>query len=132
MSRGLIPINHVHLRHVPRQANTTSWRTRFTSEFAEGAYQTYGPYPLYDEPGNQWRQLRVINDTHNIAYTEWDPAYVFDTVSFHEYYDTAADPWQQKNLWNLSSPALQAALHTELVAMYTCTGTRTDICKSRW
>ena len=99
--------------------STASWRTRFTSEFAEGAYQTYGGWaPLYDEPGNQWRMLRVMNVTHNIAYMEWDIDYVFDKIDFHEYYDVAADPWQQKNLWNTSSPALQAVLHAELVNLY--------------
>ena len=49
-----------------------NWRTRFASEFAEGNYQNYGPFKgapgLYDNPDNQWRMLRVLNDTHNIAY----------------------------------------------------------------
>merc|ERR1711916_4471 len=49
------------------------WRTRFISEFAEGTTQTYGGWaPIYDEPQNQWRMLRVINETHDIAYVEWD------------------------------------------------------------
>ena len=71
--------------------------------------------------------LRVINHTHNIAYVEWDTLYVFDKVDFHEYYDIAADPWQQKNLWNSSTAALQGTLHAELVNMFTCTGTRTEV-----
>ena len=52
---------------------------------------------------------------------------MFDKVDFHEYYDVAADRWQQKNLWNSSTAALQAALHAELVNLFTCTGTRTEV-----
>jgi hypothetical protein len=104
-----------------------TWRTRFASEFAEGGVQTYGPFPIYDNPDNQWRMLRVINTTHNIAYIEFDKEYVFAKIDFFEYYNVAVDPWQQKNLWNTSSPALKAALHAELVNMFTCTGTRTEV-----
>ena len=42
---------------------------------------------------------------------EFDRLYMFDKIDFHEYYDIAADPWQQKNLWNSSTAALQGALH---------------------
>jgi len=107
------------------------WRTRFASEFAEGGIQHYGPFQgaagLYDNPDNQWRMLRVINTTHNLAYTEFDKDYIFETIQFHELYDTKADPWQQHNLWNSTPPAIQAALHAELVNMFSCTGTRTAV-----
>merc|ERR1712029_439919 len=101
------------------------WRTHFISEFAEGGFQTYGPFPLYDEPQNQWRMLRVINSTHNFSLMEWDKEYVFDKIDFHEYYDNAKDPWQKVNLWNSTSKAMQESLHAELVSLYTCRGTRT-------
>jgi N-acetylglucosamine-6-sulfatase len=101
------------------------WRTRFISEFAEGTTQTYGGWaPLYDEPQNQWRMLRVINETHDIAYIEWDQDYVFDKVDFHEYYDLKTDPWQQVNIWQSTDAATQAALHEELVGLYVCRGTQ--------
>ena len=52
---------------------------------------------------------------------------MFDKIDFHEYYDVAADLRQQTNLWNASSAALQGSLHAELVNLYTCTGTRTEV-----
>lgn len=103
-----------------------SWRTRFISEFAEGNHQTYGPFPVYDEPQNQWRMLRVINATHDLAYIEWDQAYVFEKIDFHEYYDISRDPWQQVNLWSATPAHVRASLHAELQAMYACRGTRTE------
>ena len=106
---------------------TPGWRTRFASEFAEGGVQTYGPFPIYDNPDNQWRMLRVINDTHNIAYIEWDKEYVFDKIDFAELYDIGADPWQRKNLINGTAAHTRAALHAELVDMFTCAGTRAEV-----
>jgi N-acetylglucosamine-6-sulfatase len=99
------------------------WRTRFISEFAEGNTQTWKWASIYDEPQNQWRMLRVMNDTHNIAYMEWDQQYVFDKIDFHEYYDLKTDPWQQVNIWKSTDAAMQAALHEELVGLYVCRGT---------
>eukprot|EP00662_Eupelagonemidae_sp_cell21_P046673 gene46673-59416_t len=106
--------------------DATGWRTKFISEFAEGGFQTYGPFPLYDEPQNQWRMLRVINETHDFAYMEFDQQYIFDKVDFHEYYDTKKDPWQKVNLWNATAGATQEALHAELQQLYVCRGTRTE------
>jgi N-acetylglucosamine-6-sulfatase len=107
------------------------WRTRFASEFAEGGDQNYGIFRgaqgLYDNPDNQWRMLRVINATHNIAYIEWDREYIFNTIQFREYYDIAKDPWQQTNLWNSTAGDIQGSLHAELVNLFTCTGTRTEV-----
>lgn len=71
------------------------WRTRFASEFAEGNWQNYGIFKgaagLYDNPDNQWRMLRVMNQTHNFSYTEWDKEYVFDKIDFREYYDLSGE-----------------------------------------
>lgn len=112
-------------------AVSSGWRTRFASEFAEGAFQTYGPFRgapgLYDNPDNQWRMLRVMNDTHNIAYMEWDKDYVFNKIDFREYYNLSADPWQRKNLWNSTPLDLQGSLHAELVNLFTCSGSRTEV-----
>ena len=105
------------------------WRTRFASEFAEGGFQNYGPFRgapgLYDNPDNQWRMLRVMNDTHNIAYMEWDKDYVFNKIDFREYYNLSADPWQRKNLWNSTKPDIW--VYAELVNLFTCTGSRTEV-----
>ena len=113
------------------------WRTRFASEFAEGGFQTYGPFVgaagLYDNPDNQWRMLRVMNETHDFSYTEWDREYIFNDIQFRELYDTKSDPWQRKNLWNSTAADIQGSLHAELVNIFTCTGTRTEVssCRAR-
>jgi len=111
------------------------WRTHFMSEFAEGTTQTdrwNGTlFPLYDEPQNQWRMLRVLNSTHNIAYIQWDQEYIFDKVDFNEYYNLATDPWQKKNLWQSAPPSLKASLQAEVQAMYECRGTKTKVSTCR-
>lgn len=108
------------------QNHDQQWRTHFMSEFAEGTIQTYKyngtKMPLYDEPQNQWRMLRVLNATHDIAFIQWDQAYIFDKVNFTEYYDLAKDPWQKVNLWQSSTTALKASLQAEIQALYDCRG----------
>lgn len=78
----------------------------------------------YDTPDNQWRQLRVLNATHDFSFTEWDKAYVFDKIAFCEYYDISKDPWQRKNLCPGLTGAMRASLHAELEAFYQCRGDR--------
>eukprot|EP01048_Picozoa_sp_COSAG05_P014419 COSAG05_NODE_1633_length_4368_cov_1.606934_3_plen_238_part_00 len=34
----------------------------------------------YDSPGYNWRQLRVMNATHDFSFTQFDPDYIFDAV----------------------------------------------------
>lgn len=73
--------------------------------------------------------LRVRNASHDLAYVEWDPAYVFESVngslpySFCELYDLRRDPWQATNLCGASLPArVRDDLHAQLEAWYTCRG----------
>lgn len=89
----------------------------------------------YDDPTNQWRMLRVINETHNFAFMEWDPDYVFSIVAHSEYYDmtgTVSDPtynfehlgwWQMENQFASLPASTQKSLHSELQAYYECQGT---------
>jgi len=83
-----------------------------------------GPQYIYDTPQNQWRMLRVINETHDLAFVEWDPSYVFSnaSVSFREFFDLRTDPWQQTNAWSDLSSAVQAALKSEIERLSTCRG----------
>lgn len=124
------------------QAKEGSWRTHFISEFAEGDHQTWGNFPgtkcsgtkgecTFDEPQNQWRMLRVLNETHNLSFIQWDQQYIFDELDFQEYYDLSKDPWQQVNLWNQTSKAMQGSLHAELQKLYECRGTRTQVSSCR-
>jgi len=110
------------MKNILTGQQTEPWRTHLISEFAEGATQSWHWSTVYDEPENQWRMLRVINETHDIAYVEWDAKYIFDKIDFREYYDLKGDNWQQTNLWNSTDPGTQAALHAELVGLYVCRG----------
>ena len=77
----------------------------------------------FDNPQNQWRMLRVKNATDDVSYMQWDPAFVFDAVAFHAYFDVDLDPLQQTNLWPTLPPAKQGALQREMVALFSCHGT---------
>ena len=130
-------------------AAASSWRTRTVISFAEGAFQNWGQYPFppwpanatdptatrhapsssasggeynFDNPSNQWRQLRVANATHNVSFVEWDPAFVFDTVAFAALWDVTADPYQQHNLWPALGEAERASWHAELDKEFACAG----------
>ena len=79
---------------------------------------------MYDTPGYNWRLLRVLNASHNLAYVEWDPAYEFDEVAFCEFFDLARDPWQTHNLCPALDAHLRASLSEELQRWYECRGNR--------
>ena len=68
--------------------------------------------------------LRVSNATHDVAYVQWDPRFLFDNVSFHALWDIKADPWQRNNLWETTPDPTRRALHAELAALFLCGGTR--------
>merc|ERR1712232_1109718 len=138
----------------PKRRGAPVWRTSFITEFAEGAKQLWGTNNVwklqyvegqpadenvkppmgpadgkgtyqYDCGANQWRQLRVLNATHDFSFTEWDHEYVFDNIEFCEYYNITADPWQRKNLCPQLTQAERASLHAELQTFYECRGDRT-------
>ena len=81
---------------------------------------------VYDDPGNQWRLLRILNATDNAVLIEWDESYVFanGSVTHREYYDIAADPWQLHNAWSAQPAPRQAALLAEIAAFHRCRGDR--------
>lgn len=68
--------------------------------------------------------LRVSNATHDVAYVQWDPRFLFDNVSFHALFDVRADPWQRENVWGRAPAATQDAYAAELAALFLCGGTR--------
>lgn len=47
------------------------------------------------------------------------------TITFSEFYDVSADPWQIQNLWPSLSPSVQASLKAEITHRFACKGTRT-------
>ena len=82
---------------------------------------------IYDDPGNQWRLLRILNASENVVLVEWDASYVFadGSVTHREFYDIAADPWQMTNAWDAQPAERRAALLAEIAAYYACRGDRT-------
>jgi hypothetical protein len=54
---------------------------------------------------------------------QWDPAFKFEAVAFHAYFDVKADPYQQTNLWPTLAPGKQGALQSELEELFSCHGT---------
>ena len=132
-----------------RRARADAWRTRTVISFAEGAFQNWGQYAFppwpanatnpaatrhapsksasggsynFDNPYNQWRQLRVANATHNVSFVEWDPLFLFEKVAFAALWDVSADPYQQHNLWPTLRDDEQAIWHAELEKEFACAG----------
>ena len=85
----------------------------------------------YDDPSYNWRALRVINETDDFTFVQWDEKYVFGDgtgpggIQFSEYYDLKTDEWQLNNLWLTLPKARQEVLKAEIARRFTCTGTRT-------
>ena len=72
---------------------------------------------------NSWRQLRVINTTHDWNYVEYDPEWAFAGTPQHfELYDIARDPYQVENIYAVQSNATKEALAKELAAYWQCRG----------
>lgn len=78
---------------------------------------------------NSWRQLRVLNATHNLNYIEYDSQWLFDAtgptgagLQHYELYDVASDPYQMHNLYLSTTNSTRAALHTQLATFYACRG----------
>lgn len=51
-------------------------------------------YYLDSTASNSWRALRIMNDTANWQYVEYDPTFDFKHITLHELYDLSADPFQ--------------------------------------
>ena len=81
----------------------------------------------YDDPSNQWRLLRVLNETHDFTYVQFDPDFFFNatSIAFHEFFDMKTDPWQQHNVWESLGTETRQALMEQLAGHASCHGTRT-------
>eukprot|EP01084_Bolivina_argentea_P176008 304657_1 len=80
-----------------------------------------------DEQTNNWRVVRIINETTNWMYGEFiGPSW--DNTSFNhpycfEFYDIKQDPFQLKNSYSLLSKGVQNELHSMLMTYGECSGT---------
>ena len=79
-----------------------------------------------DCPANTYRALRVIEPAKrgNLLYVELTMVqdWWFEDINFRELYDLDADPFQLRNIYNTSSPAVKAELATELREYWHCAG----------
>jgi len=78
---------------------------------------------------NSWRQLRIMNETMNWNYVEYDPTWKFEAtdlsgggLQFYELYDITEDPFQMKNIYSSTSEEIKTALHHQLDEYFRCKG----------
>ncbi len=79
------------------------------------------PLYLIDGPQNTWSMYRVVNATHDFAYTEYRPWHSVpapNNTNFTELYDLNSDPWQGTNL---APTTPTTAYAQELWAVASCT-----------
>lgn len=80
------------------------------------------------EHSNSWRALRIVNATHNLMYTEYDPTWQWNSgpggegLQFFELYDVAADPYQMTNIYNSTSAEQRVELHSAISTYFQCSG----------
>lgn len=81
-------------------------------------------YLVDSTASNSWRQLRIVNATHNWNYVEYDPAFTFQTAQLQHYelYDQAADVYQMTNIYSTVGVEMQRWLHETLDAYFHCSG----------
>eukprot|EP01084_Bolivina_argentea_P121249 214876_1 len=79
-----------------------------------------------DGYGNTWRQIRIINKTHDWSYSEYIDLNFSDKAKNHPYlyvlYDVAQDPYQIKNIYNKTSNDIKQELHDMLMEYGNCAG----------
>merc|ERR1712228_53651 len=78
-----------------------------------------------DKETNNWRALRIINDSMNVMYAEFTNGWnetSFKQPYFYEYYDIATDPFQLKNAYDTLSKDEQEEYHAMLMDYGKCKG----------
>ena len=87
------------------------------------------PHWWLDGPTDTWRGLRLINETHNMLYVEFNPNWVFDGTQgdvFHELYDVNKDPYQMTNIYESTPKGTTQELHKRLDKYASCQGGSTN------
>ena len=84
------------------------------------------PWLVDDTQENNWRAIRIINDTVNMMYVElvnhtWNED-AFNNPIFYEYYDINSDPYQLKNTYDSLNGDIKTELHEMLMKYGNCTG----------
>ena len=80
-----------------------------------------------DPVTNNWRAIRILNDTMNVVYAEFvtnmNNLELLNNPSFIEYYDIDIDPYQIDNLYGGLSENMKNTLHDLLMKYAKCNGT---------
>eukprot|EP01083_Nonionella_stella_P051088 135648_1 len=77
-------------------------------------------------PGNNYRAIRIINTTHDVAYAEYINYTFTETDKQNPYlyvlYDLNTDPYQLKNIYAQANEEIQKELHDKLMKYGNCQG----------
>jgi len=88
-------------------------------------YSTGLCYIVDSTASNSWRQLRILNETHNWNYVEYDRSFNFadsSAIQHYELYDQTADKYQMRNIYHDASEEVKQWLHLTLSEYFTCAG----------
>ena len=83
-------------------------------------------YLIDDINTNNWRELRIINETHNWIYIEivnhtWDKN-AFENPYFFELYNASGDIWNINNIYDSINNETKKELHEMLLEYGSCSG----------
>ena len=81
---------------------------------------------VIDTTQNNWRAIRVINDSDDFVYGEfvnhnWTQSDL-ENPWFYEFYDLSSDPWQMNNTYALLNDSLKQELHQLVMSLGECQG----------
>ena len=80
-----------------------------------------------DHITNQWRAIRIINESVNAVYAEFVDDFndftLLNDPNFIEYYDIAVDPYQIDNIYSELNVDTKHELHQMLMDYAVCSGT---------
>ena len=96
------------------------------SPFTRNNSLVWVQYGFLDNPGNNYRELRIINSTHNWAYAEYIN-YTFTENDkqnpwLNVLYDVDKDPWQLTNIYGKTNENIKTQLHEMLMQYGSCQG----------
>eukprot|EP01043_Picozoa_sp_COSAG02_P047526 COSAG02_NODE_4565_length_5213_cov_3.488268_4_plen_184_part_00 len=95
--------------------------------WSENGSNPCGRHPV-DATANTHTSIRITNSTTDLLYAEFvdvtDPkAWNFEAnIAFFALFDMKLDPFQLRNVFSTSSPALKAELHAEMLRANHCRG----------
>jgi len=110
-----------------KAGNAQGWRDTYLIEYSAttGVVDKPDTNHLVDNSNNTFIGLRILNETHDLAYFEFTDAvsdWNFKHTDFCEFYDLRSDPHQLKNLCTDSDSEVIQDLHQKLYSLWQCKG----------